>query len=141
MLHLCRPFKELYININLYKHLRGTGGKKFGSVIWKTHEYGKRLGNRMLSNTFWFETHKEKPYSFCEAAPITSGFRNSCEDKGKPDKTSKTYRIKLCHHSTRNRHGIPTHPWRVPTDPNLPICTMPVCAALLSRPCILYSNG
>ena len=60
---------------------------------------------------------------------------NSCEDKGKPAKTSIRYGMKLCHDSTCNRHGMSTHPRRVPTDPNLLICTTFVCAVYVALPC------
>ena len=43
--------------------------------------------------------------------------------------------MKLCHHSGRKRHGIPTHPRRVPPDQNLPICTMSVCIVYVPLPC------
>ena len=57
------------------------------------------------------------------------------EGKGKPDRTSLRYGMKLFHHGTRHRHGMSTHPWRVRTDPNLPIRTTLVCAVCVPLPC------
>ena len=87
------------------------------------------------SNIFCFETHKEKPFNLCKANPTTKCFRNRCKDKGKPERSSIRYGIKLCHHGTRNRHGMSTRPWKVRTDPNLPICTTSVCAVYVPLPC------
>ena len=61
----------------------------------------------MLSNIFCFETHKEKAYNLCKANPITKCFINRREDKGKHDKTSIRYGMKLCHHGTHAGTACP----------------------------------
>ena len=107
--------------------------KKIASIILKIRQYGKRLRNRTLSNIFWFENHRET-FILCKANPITKCFINRCEVKGKPDRTSIRYGMKLYHHDTCNRYGMSTHLRRVRTDPNLPICTMSVCAVYVPLP-------
>ena len=94
--------------------------------LWFPHDTG-------ATTIFSFDTHKEKQ-SFCKANPITKCLRNSGEDKGKPDRTSR-YRMKLYHHSARNRHGMSTHSRRVRADQNRPRCTTSVCAVYIALHC------
>ena len=82
----------------------------------------------------YFALKLTKGNNLCKTNLINKYFRNRCEDKGKPDKTSIRYGMKLCHHGTRNRHGMSTHLRRVRTDPNLPKCTMCVCAVYVPLP-------
>ena len=83
----------------------------------------------------FFGNPQRETFDLCKANPITKSFRNRREDKGKPERTSIRYGMKLSHHSTRNRHGMSRHLRRVITDPNLPICTTSVCAVYVHLPC------
>ena len=78
---------------------------------------------------------QRETYNLWRANPITKCFRNRHEDKAKPERTSIRYGMKLCRHSTWNRHGMPTHPRSVPEDPNLLVCTTSMCAVYVPLPC------
>ena len=84
---------------------------------------------------------QRETYNLLRASPITKCFRNRRKDKGKPQRTSIRYGMKLCHHGTHNRNGMSTHLWRVRTDPNLPICTRSMCAVYVPLPCNCRLSG
>ena len=110
------------------------GGKKIWLGSFKNpliRQMAEKSG--VIKHVLLWNSQRET-YNLCKSNPITKCLRNRCEDKGKPDRTSIRYGMKLCHHCTRNRHGMSTHPRRVCADRNLPKSTTSVCAVYVPLP-------